>query len=164
MRHHHALPPLLLVLTIGANAAPSAKPPVASPDLKTAKTVTRTDNDTGKPVSLDAGDTLIVRLKANATTGYAWQVTTPMPAYLTLKSSQYAADPHPPGFVGGGGIQTFRFYATPSQTAAQGTHRLDLRLVYRRSFDPRTVKPAQMWHAPVTVSQHEKSRTPAKRP
>lgn len=71
-----------------------------------------TDQDDGSTVYLSVGDTLEVRLEANATTGYEWGVDDPAPGNLQLSSSEY--EPGPPNLApvaGSGGTAVFVFEA-----------------------------------------------------
>lgn len=89
--------------------------------------------DSGRTVSVRAGTTIVVRLDSNPTTGYEWKLAErPARSVLRLVSHRYAAAPTQPGFVGGGGVDTWRFVAV-----AAG--RTSLRLEY--------VRPWQSGHA-----------------
>ena len=70
-----------------------------------------TDADTGKEIKLRVGDTLTVRLTANATTGYGWRTKERKGESLTPvgKQPEYAPDPAAPGVVGSGGHNLFRY-------------------------------------------------------
>jgi len=84
----------------------------------------------GTTVRLRVGDSLVVRLPGNPTTGYRWVVAQRPPA-LRLVASRYA--PSLPTRLGRGGTYTFRFEA-----GVTGSGRL--RLAYRRPWE--TGKPA----------------------
>lgn len=86
--------------------------------------VTRDNN--GATVSAAVGDTVIVRLAGNPTTGYQWTVKETDSTRLPLEASTYAADSK---LVGSGGMYEFRFAARAAGDAA-------LRLVYQRAWEP----------------------------
>lgn len=78
------------------------------------------------PVSLRTGDTLLVRLRSNPSTGYAWTRTGAAPNELSLIDSTFT----PPAgtAVGVPGQQQFRFLAAQPGRAT-------LRLVYARPWE-----------------------------
>jgi inhibitor of cysteine peptidase len=78
----------------------------------------------GKSFELKRGDTLVVRLDANPTTGYDWAIVG-KPKCLRLVGRSFVAPP--PGLVGAGGTDVFRF----SVKKGRGK----LQLVYRRSWE-----------------------------
>jgi predicted secreted protein len=94
-----------------------------------ASTVTVGAKANGTTVVLRAGQTLVVRLAGNPTTGYRW-FAAHVPSALHLASAKYVAPP--PGRLGQGGTYVFRF------TVRTGNG--SLRLEYRRAFEK--VKPA----------------------
>jgi predicted secreted protein len=77
----------------------------------------------GKTVTLDRGDYLLVSLKGNATTGYAWRVASVNKSVLKPLGVRYVPNPNPEGLLGVGGVYKLRFKAI-----AKG--RTTLRLVY----------------------------------
>lgn len=72
---------------------------------------TLTDPASGTDVRMRVGNTLVLKLDSNATTGYQWVVLEQDAGKLELVSEDYATDPHPPGMVGVGGHQQFVFKA-----------------------------------------------------
>lgn len=79
----------------------------------------------GKSVTLRRGDQLVVSLKGNATTGYAWKVKSVAKSVLKRLSVTYVPDPNPNHLVGTGGVYKLRFKALVRGTTM-------LRLVYAR--------------------------------
>ena len=67
------------------------------------------------------GDNFWARGKENATTGYRWQValdpTGECGEDAFIMEDQYTLDAHPKGWVGGGGIRTFKFEVTEKALA-----------------------------------------------
>ena len=80
----------------------------------------------GKSVSLHVGDQLVVSLKANATTGFAWKIRSVKKAVLKPHSIKYVPDPNPKHLVGVGGVYKLRLKALTKSTTT-------LRLKYLRS-------------------------------
>ncbi len=80
----------------------------------------------GKSVSLHVGDQLVVSLKANATTGFAWKIRSVKKTVLKPHAITYVPSPNPKHLVGVGGVYKLRLKAL-----AKGTTML--RLTYLRS-------------------------------
>jgi inhibitor of cysteine peptidase len=78
-------------------------------------TITLTRADSGKVVETRAGDTLVVRLGENPTTGYQWAMETLNADEVVLQNVEYlrAGD----AAVGGGGERRFTFKAQRAGTA-----------------------------------------------
>jgi inhibitor of cysteine peptidase len=78
-------------------------------------TIALTRADSGKVVETRAGDTLVVRLGENPTTGYQWAIDTLNADEVVLQSVEYlrAGD----AAVGGGGERRFTFKAQRAGTA-----------------------------------------------
>ena len=71
--------------------------------------ITLTQADQGKSITLQPGQTLVVKLPENPTTGFRWAIARNDEATLALRSSDYA--PAANVGVGGGGQRTFTFAA-----------------------------------------------------
>ena len=99
---------------------------------------------TSGPVTVPRGQTLVVTLDANVTTGYRWEVVPGFaPALAQIGTADYVARSAQPGIVGAPGDMTFRFRAdSPGATV--------LELVYRRPFEP-NVAPVKTVRHDVTV-------------
>ena len=87
------------------------------------KTIEITPVDlTGTTINAMVGDTIIVTLKANPTTGYAWQFTAG--ATFAIISSNYVADPSAAGVSGAGGKQLVTLEVTKvGSSDLTGTYR-----------------------------------------
>jgi predicted secreted protein len=94
-----------------------------------ATTITVTKAKNGKTVTLHKGDKLVVKLAANATTGYAWKVKSVDKTVLEPLTSKYVPSPNPKHLVGKGGTYKLSLRAHAKETTT-------LTLVYVRSFDP----------------------------
>lgn len=106
-----------------------------------------TEADNGKSFDVSVGDTIIVVLAGNPTTGYQWasDLSEEAAAVLTLVGEpEYVADPVAGGVVGSGGKYTLTF-----TVAAVG--RAELALKYWRSFEP-DAEPEQTFSATMTVN------------
>lgn len=114
---------------------------VLLPSIALAKTVIVTQSDDGSRQSLAVGDTLVVRLKSNATTGYRWSVSTTDPALVQKKAAQYKKPPA--GKPGQGGYQIFTFTAVkPGQAVFS--------LAYQRPFEKHT-SPAKTFSLDLSI-------------
>jgi predicted secreted protein len=123
---------LLVVSFFAAGCAPAGE-------------TTVTLNDDGKRIELSQGQALAVRLDANITTGYSWEITQATgPALQQQGEPQYQQDDagQTPR-VGAGGTQIFRFKAA---AAGQTT----LQLSYRRPWE-KDVTPIKTFTLQVVV-------------
>ncbi len=103
--------------------------------------VTVTDQDAGKTVSLHKGDTLVVTLEGNPTTGYNWENTLADQSVLQQKGEpEFVADSQA---LGAGGKISLAFEAV---SAGQ----TDLTLVYHRSWE-KGVEPLETYQVTVVV-------------
>lgn len=88
-----------------------------------ARVATQAQN--GETIALAQGETLVVKLAGNPTTGYQWTVAQIDADYLQDLGSTYAADS---SAIGSGGTYAFRFEARKPGTT-------DLVLAYRRAWE-----------------------------
>jgi predicted secreted protein len=93
----------------------------------------------GTTVDARVGDTVIVSLDANATTGYEWQLTAG--ETFSIESSEYVPDPNPDNLAGKGGKQVVTLKVTKAGTS-------DLTGQYVRSWETPSPSPA----ADITVT------------
>lgn len=93
----------------------------------------------GTSVAAKVGDTVIVSLDANATTGYEWQFTAG--ETFTIVGSTYVPDPNPDNLAGKGGTQVVTLKVTKAGTS-------DLLGRYVRPWETPSPSPA----ADVTVT------------
>jgi inhibitor of cysteine peptidase len=89
-------------------------------------THTLTRDDRGKTVEIHIGDTLVMRLDENPTTGYEWALEAYNKEIVTLNSTVYI--PSPPSAVGGGGQRIFTF-------KGERAGRVTLRFMLRRRWE-----------------------------
>ena len=97
--------------------------------------------DAGKSVEAKVGETLVVTLEANPTTGYMWEVAPDSAAQLKLRGEPVHNPDSPAAGAGGKTALTF-------DVVSAGTGKL--RLVYRRSFEA-GVPPVKTFELGVTV-------------
>ena len=81
---------------------------------------------TGTTVEARVGDTVVVSLDANATTGYEWAFTAG--DTFTIESNEYVPDPNPSGLTGSGGTQVVTLKITTSGSS-------ELTGTYARSWE-----------------------------
>lgn len=99
------------------------------------------------PATLAAGDTLVVTLRANPSTGYSWALITAPAAAVLAASGEPTYSPDRTGgtpMPGAGGTATFRFAAV-----AAGSTRVVL--AYRRGWET-DVPPVETVTVDVTVT------------
>jgi inhibitor of cysteine peptidase len=108
------------------------------------QSVTLTEEQNGKSGTFSKGTKLAVRLPANGTTGYTWEVDQ-LPAMLRPAEEDYEAPATTPAVAGEGGVQTLTF-----RTTKGGEGRL--RLVYRQPWD-KTAAPAETFTYSVRVDR-----------
>ena len=92
-----------------------------------AKEVNLDADDNGSQVELKTGQTLVISLEGNPTTGYTWEVAEVDEGVLR-QVGEMEFEPEDTGDVGVGGVQTLRF-----ETVNSG--QTDLELVYHRSWE-----------------------------
>jgi predicted secreted protein len=83
----------------------------------------------GRSVALHRGDQLVVSLKGNATTGFAWKLKSVNRSVLKPRSVKYVPSPNPHHLVGVGGAYKLRFRAL-----ARGTTVLRLKYARGKEF------------------------------
>ena len=88
------------------------------------QTITLTKDDNGKTIQSHVGDTVVVQLDENATTGYTWAVNKPDASVLPLQNSTYTPAGNAPGQ---GGQRQITFVAKNPGT-------VQLQFKYWRSF------------------------------
>ncbi len=93
----------------------------------------------GTTVDAKVGDTVVVSLDANATTGYEWQFTAG--GTFSIESSKYVSDPNPDNLAGKGGTQVVTLKVTKAGSS-------DLSGQYVRPWETPSPSPA----ADVTVT------------
>jgi inhibitor of cysteine peptidase len=89
--------------------------------------VKATIDDNGREMQLKKGQTLVVTLEGNPTTGYSWEVAEPLDEQV-LQQVGEAEFKQESDLVGAGGVQILRFEAV---NAGQIT----LKLVYHRPWE-----------------------------
>ena len=96
--------------------------------------ITLTESEAGRTTQVARGQTLLVRLIANHTTGYRWTLASDSKGVL----SQDGEPSYTPsgGTSGGGGVEAWSF-------SAKGTGQQELRFEYRRPWE-RDSKPERV--------------------
>jgi inhibitor of cysteine peptidase len=121
---------LLGLALLLAACSPSVNPnPAFTPSPAPSSSLSFTQVDSGRAVSLHAGQSFTVALGGNGTTGYQWSAAIADLAVLT-QSGEPGFQPAntSPGIVGSGGLYTFRFQALQAGTTT-------LVLNYARSWE-----------------------------
>ncbi|MEI8002024.1 MAG: protease inhibitor I42 family protein [Actinomycetes bacterium] len=138
-RVHLALVALVVVLVTGAVACGGSKGATSGADTSRTASGKAVYHD-GDSISVHAGDTFVIVLDANPSTGYSWTaVANPQATFVSSRSVT------PQGaMVGAGGTQELTFTA-----GAKGSSTLTVN--YARSFDPAGTPPAKVATFPITV-------------
>ena len=105
-----------------------------------------TEEDNGGALTLQPGDTLVVRLRDAGSTGYLWSLIDIPGMPVRLESQQRTRGNAAPGVVGAPGIHEWRFVATAG-TFGRTSY---LKLLQLRPFAP-GVKDATIWEVKVSV-------------
>lgn len=95
------------------------------------------------PLELVRGQSVLITLRSNPTTGFRWQVQDAAPGVLRSLGPEVYSNPEDSGLVGSAGQSSWRFAA-----ANPGGGRL--LMVYRQPWEP-NVAPAQTFECQVTV-------------
>jgi inhibitor of cysteine peptidase len=132
----------LVVLTFCGTLAAQPSQSRGSPTKGASPIITVTDADNGKDIDLPAGDTLLVRLKSNPSTGYSWAIKGD-PSPLRLAKSSTKKNTQTSHGVGAPVTQEFRLTATSAGMAS-------LTLEYRRPWEY-TAGPARKFHLQVNA-------------
>jgi inhibitor of cysteine peptidase len=119
-----------------------------------AKTISLTDADNGTRVVLNPGDTLVLTLESNPTTGYHWVVSGNIGPVLQAAGEEFQphrdeAEGH--HIVGAGGHQIFRF-------SAVATGEVSLALAYLRPWE-KGIKPVREFGVTVVVNENGAANT-----
>jgi inhibitor of cysteine peptidase len=99
----------------------------------------------GKTITVAPGDSIVITLSGNPTTGFQWTVAgKPGPALEQVGEVEYKPSAARPGVVGSGGAFVVRFKAAE---AGQAT----VKMAYARSWE--SVPPAQTFEVTVVVQK-----------
>ena len=97
--------------------------------------------DNGQAITAAVGQTLVIELVSNPTTGYSWQIDQIDAAILQqVGEVQYASDSN---LTGSGGVETFTFTVV-------GSGETTLTLIYHRTWEE-GVAPIDIFILPITV-------------
>jgi inhibitor of cysteine peptidase len=112
----------ITLLIIGCSAADNG----ANKQAPNRKPVALSQADSGGKFQLQPGQTLVIALEENPTTGYRWQIAASEENILKLISRNYEQAKTEPGKLGVGGVATFNFEAS-------GKGSLILKMIYIRA-------------------------------
>jgi len=121
---------LLLAMTVATGCSPQQQEVKASID------------DNGREMQLKKGQTLVVTLEGNPTTGYSWEVAEPLSEQV-LRQAGEPEFQQESDLVGAGGVQILRFEAV-------NAGKMTLKLIYHRPWE-RDVEPLETYSIQVVV-------------
>jgi predicted secreted protein len=100
--------------------------------------------DSGSAIEVGNGESIVIKLDANSTTGYGWQQVPGLDeSVVKLVSESYEPTAASPEIVGVGGTDTWTYQAVGAGTTT-------IALAYQRASDPTA---AQSFTVNVTVAQ-----------
>ncbi|KQN44047.1 peptidase inhibitor I42 [Pseudomonas sp. Leaf48] len=102
------------------------------------------EKQSGCPVKLTSGQTLILTLPSNPSTGYRWAIQDSAGGVLHTLGPEVYRNPEDAGIVGAAGVSTWRF-----QAFATGTGRL--RLTSQQPWAPE-VLPVEVFDCAISVN------------
>ena len=106
------------------------------------KTTTLTGDDNSKAITVSAGETFLIKLEGNPTTGYTWEAQD-LDTTILEQVSETEFESSNPSLIGAGGTLTLTFKALkPGVTT--------LTLVYHRSWET-DIPPVETFTLQVTV-------------
>lgn len=112
------------VALVGSGCVNSAKEPRGELEMSEIVIV---QSDQGKTFEARQGDSILIRLAENPTTGYRWEVDVADDRIIALQDSDYTEAPG--AGIGGGGTRTFTF-------KAQSPGTVQVRLKLMRKWKP----------------------------
>ena len=126
----------------GFDPQPHSKTAVSKP-----RTRVLTEANRGSSVTLKTGETLMVRLPDNASTGNVWSLVTMPDSPVALRSQRRLRSKAATGVVGAAGIHEFRFVAVGKAAFSRVTY---LKLLQLRPFE-KGIANATLWEIKVTI-------------
>jgi|GEM_PF-968290 len=120
--------------------------PLPAPPKPAAEPVRLTEEDNGKTVEMTVGQELILRLKGNATTGFAWTVAK-LDGDALKQAGKVEYEQENTGRMGSGGVYVATFEAVKQGEAVLGMH-------YARPWE-KDEKPARTFRLTVKVKPAE---------
>ena len=121
---------LLAALTLATGCSPQQQEVKAGID------------DNGREMQLKKGQTLVVTLEGNPTTGYSWEVAEPLDEQV-LRQAGEAEFKQESDALGAGGVQVLRF-------EAMNAGKTTLKLVYHRPWE-KDVEPLETYSIQIVV-------------
>ena len=104
--------------------------------------VKATVDDNGREMQLKKGQTLVVTLEGNPTTGYSWELAGPLDEQVLRQAGEPEFESES-DLVGAGGVQILRFEAV-------NAGKFTLKLVYHRPWE-KDVEPLETYSLQVVV-------------
>jgi predicted secreted protein len=121
-------------------------PPAEGDSNDELKALVITEDDSGKTLQIGVGQNITIKLQANPTTGYDWQVTQP-DAALGTPTKRFSRNGDG---TGSGGVDTFTWKWSP-QLHVNESH--DIQMAYERAL-PGSVPPAKTFKVTIYIAGH----------
>ncbi|MHB8896815.1 MAG: protease inhibitor I42 family protein [Candidatus Geothermincolia bacterium] len=110
MRKYLGIAALVLVMVLAAGvAAGCSSSKKTTPTTTPAKSSVKTYTEATKNITAKVGETFIIELKSNATTGYQWTITGPLSPAVVKVSNVYVPATTATNTVGSGGVEKWTF-------------------------------------------------------
>jgi predicted secreted protein len=100
---------ILLVVAAVAGCGSSKTTPTSPTTTPTKKTTIKIYTEANKNITVKVGQTFIIQLKSNATTGYQWQITGPLSPAVVKVANVYVPSKTSSTTVGSGGVENWTF-------------------------------------------------------
>jgi len=102
---------LALVLAVSLSAGCGSKSPTTTPTTTPAKKMVKAYTTSTKDITANVGETFVIKLVSNPTTGYQWSITGPLSPAVQKVSSIYVPTKTSSATVGSGGVDNWTFKA-----------------------------------------------------
>ena len=111
MRKHPGAVILLAALLVVALAAGCGSSSTTTPTTPESSRVPKTYTKASTKITANVGETFIIQLDSNPTTGYSWQITGPLSPAVEKVSNIYVPGKNASSTPGAGGVEKWMFKA-----------------------------------------------------
>ena len=111
MKKYAGIAVVLMATLLIVGAAAGCGSSKTTPTTPTKKSSAKIYTEATKNITAKVGETFIIQLKSNATTGYQWQITGPLSPAVVKVSNVYVPPKSSDTTVGAGGVEDWTFKA-----------------------------------------------------